>query len=1244
MDIFVPRLQDSVTNKQLKDLLEVPFKSCGIVGYHIEKWKNHQGHLQAKITVLHAENGTRFLAAHGTSDIYPYHIQRPLKLNGEIVRFRKDRGNVDAFALRALEYQVTQDSSARALSAAAAKKTQRNVKTARFGVSRLECGVWDYDAAGRLAFTSHYKYGNTDQEPGLIALGHREAIVLLGSPTSDLLRLDLHYGTSLHIVLGNRYDPTISIALGTQAPKMYKVDGDDVLSAAMMALIIDQKASKSKEIKKTRLTALDNRHAEIAGVCFVYRLTLSDPNDLTTIRSLLIKNPRCPSVHDIPTSLQFPRQRWKASKQDLDDRLADTDGFGAKPFSVLFQVDRLAKNAALPPDRVEQLLPKISRVYRTSGAETTAAALVSFYREVPLAGPATQARQLSRLAFEKLLDDCVASYDRYAPDNPFELTKRHAHINPIHKTIVTPTGTYLEGPVPEPTNRVLRENPERTDHFFRVVFEDENGTPVGHDSHAHLGNIYHGRFKGVMDGALSIAGRAFSFLGFSHSSLRSQSCWFMAPMFDTEHGTLRLAPHVIKEMGDFTTIRTPAKCAARIGQCFTDTAASVLVRTGEWGTLEPVERNGRDFSDGVGTISRELLEEVWRTYGAKAALKPTLLQIRFKGCKGMVSLDTRLQGRRLMTRASMEKFEGSQSTMLEICGAALRPLPMFLNRSLIKILEDLGVGKDTFMQIQRQEVDNLRNMLTSPINTATFLEMQHMTKATKLPLLINDLSDVGLDYHVDSFLRVVVELAIVSRMRDIKYKGRIHIDQGVTLYGIMDETGYLNEGEVYVAIETSPEGGRHEVIGKDIVITRSPAMHPGDVRLVNAVSVPSGSPLKRLTNMIVFSQHGERDLPSMLSGGDLDGDLYNLIWDARLKPNSTEPPADYDKVKPVELDCEVTAKDMSDFFVTFMETDVLGMLSTRHMQFADQLPDGTRSKECITLAQLASIAVDYSKTGIPVDMDKCPKLDPRRRNCRPDFLAPSPRVIFTQKGYLDMDDDENEDDDENFEGLDTERRPFRYYRSEKALGHLYRAIDECQFLSTMPGQSRALDQSVASVSANLPSLLEYALEFGRRRGVIYEHEKELARDIRASYDQSVIDIMYSCCPTLHTHLAEEEVFAGIILGCQGGTKGKNLRELSEAMRERYEAVVKYAVMRVEEGDAAVQAVADGQTRALMNEAERLPRAIACLFVAVDERGLEDRMAGELKSFGYIAAATCLREIRRWVITMTFGRSSMLPTV
>lgn len=196
---------------------------------------------------------------------------------------------------------------------------------------------------------------------------------------------------------------------------------------------------------------------------------------------------------------------------------------------------------------------------------------------------------------------------------------------------------------------------------------------------------------------------------------------------------------------------------------------------------------------------------------------------------------------------------------------------MVLNRQFIKIFEDLGIPDAVFVNLQEEAVEELRQTAANNINAASFLDHTDCTKATKMPGLIMHLEQLGLDYRQDAFLYKVVEMLVITRLRDIKYRGRIPVHAGVTLYGIMDETGELAEGEVFVVTEAPPEGGRKVLIKDRIVVTRSPAMHPGDIQIVNAVDVRPDSPLQKLSNVVVFSQHGSRDLPSQLSGGDLDG-------------------------------------------------------------------------------------------------------------------------------------------------------------------------------------------------------------------------------------------------------------------------------------------------------------------------------------------------------------------------------------
>ena len=99
-------------------------------------------------------------------------------------------------------------------------------------------------------------------------------------------------------------------------------------------------------------------------------------------------------------------------------------------------------------------------------------------------------------------------------------------------------------------------------------------------------------------------------------------------------------------------------------------------------------------------------------------------------------------------------------------------------------------------------------------------------------------------------------------------------------------------------------------------------MHPGDIQIAHNVLPPPTHPLRRLRNSIVFSQKGERDLPSQLSGGDLDGDIFSVIWDQEAFPAGEEGKrgfraADYPRVAPVDIGRRVVKQDMAEFFVCF---------------------------------------------------------------------------------------------------------------------------------------------------------------------------------------------------------------------------------------------------------------------------------------------------------------------------------------
>jgi hypothetical protein len=77
-------------------------------------------------------------------------------------------------------------------------------------------------------------------------------------------------------------------------------------------------------------------------------------------------------------------------------------------------------------------------------------------------------------------------------------------------------------------------------------------------------------------------------------------------------------------------------------------------------------------------------------------------------------------------------------------------------------------------------------------------------------------------------------------------------------------------------------------------------------------------------------------------------------------------PADYPKPTPIDIGRPVTADDITAFFIEYMQNDRVGQISSLHLQLSDRLALGTKHEMCIKLAEMASTAVDYPKTGIPV--------------------------------------------------------------------------------------------------------------------------------------------------------------------------------------------------------------------------------------------------------------------------------------
>lgn len=887
MDIFMRNIPPHANNKELKKDLKHYVNTVGVFAYSVHIFggaARGKTSAQGILTLPTIEAGLNFLDLYG--DRHPPPMNSVNVLSRRINCKLSDRP-VDKHKVQRL-FKEQQDMVMRR-SQQQSQPSDSNRQKMKFIIDSIECGTWSPEAQSVPIFQTYYSIMVTS---GILQFKTQAVQIDFSDSQLDTFdpktlkpllsrsgqvrvgkRISIPYPaltsgiiTSDHLEIGE-----IIFTLGN-APKFYrKIDSDNLQNSSDISELFEQLGIVRKFSDEAapweRVSSLDEDHACFAPFAFVYRFRLKQVSDVDLVQRLDGKK-GIPEIVPQRTSRISGRNQFVLSFRELATRMqSDFE------FPVAFQLNALFANGILSPYTIVRLLPEILRLVGRFGAATTADILRVFSIRVPQANPLDELHVLSTDSLLAQLRSCIGdvSLGGSAASIAIERNKRYAGMTYVYHAMITPAGCYFHGPKLDTLNRVLRKYPDHHQYFLRVVFCDEDGDQMKFEPQISQRPIYDGQYRHYLSREqIVIAGRSFQFLGFSSSSLRSQSCWFMAPF--VFNGELLDPAKVIFNLGNFASITCPGRCAARIGQAFSDTISSIDVPLRAEVEIPDIKRGSRNFSDGVGTISLDMLERIWAMSEKKYQHKPTILQIRFAGAKGVVSLDTRLRGSKLCLRDSMIKFRGSTDRNIEICSTA-KWLPMVLNRPLIKVLEDLGVADETFISLQQDAVKMLRESTQSAAFAANFLKRQRIASGSnRFPWMIEVLQNLGLNFRDDKFLEKAFELALLTALRDIKHKARIPVPGGVTLIGIVDETGVLEEGEVYCPYKW--DDGIEGLVTGHVLITRSPVHHPGDVQMAIAVTdlnIPEDSPLKALKNCVVFSQKGTRDLPSKLAGGDLDG-------------------------------------------------------------------------------------------------------------------------------------------------------------------------------------------------------------------------------------------------------------------------------------------------------------------------------------------------------------------------------------
>lgn len=216
-----------------------------------------------------------------------------------------------------------------------------------------------------------------------------------------------------------------------------------------------------------------------------------------------------------------------------------------------------------------------------------------------------------------------------------------------------------------PSNRVTREEP--LDRFLLISLANFRlrwpATTPGEPSRSGTGRENGDYMTRLLKTGVKLNGVRYHFFGHSNSQLKSRSCFmYSAPKEELSRK--------IEAMGDLSKLKSVANKVKRIGLLFSSAEMALEIRPERCKDIEDVKQDDYIFTDGCGSISphlaRHLVQRRNIVFRNKRYL-PSVFQIRYRGYKGVLTLDPSLHGQvQVEFRESMRKFKDAPDHSLAV--------------------------------------------------------------------------------------------------------------------------------------------------------------------------------------------------------------------------------------------------------------------------------------------------------------------------------------------------------------------------------------------------------------------------------------------------------------------------------------------------------------------------------------------------------------------------------------------------
>ncbi|KAG2377316.1 hypothetical protein C9374_009227 [Naegleria lovaniensis] len=579
-------------------------------------------------------------------------------------------------------------------------------------------------------------------------------------------------------------------------------------------------------------------------------------------------------------------------------------------------------------------------------------------------------------------DDFMDKFHAWRDEHkPKETTGNSKNGYQIRKLVITPTRILFFDKSHEGGNYLLRHNPAYVESFSRVSFCDEDRHSLFPQQFANLAH----RVTYFVDSyGIPLFNGRYEMLAYSSSQLRAFSYWSI--YVDNETDKKGLPKTIIDKLGNFSDEECVAKRAARIGLCLTQTYEGEEVLFDK--TTDIISSANSNLSDGIGRVSETYAKELARKHNIQLhgqSYIPSAFQFRLAGYKGVVVVDPNLHkqtSKELLLSKSQCKFSNSDNKSFGLVSYSRRR-PADLNRQIIAVLDSNGLPEQNILHLVQENLDEIQNYAKQYHGLRKTLSKEQHAIAQNIKLsLQNEHASVILQH--DPLITLAQRLGFEKSLSHLK--SHIPLKRSALLMGVLDFEGVLEEDEVFIQLSPHHEceqplyanhancyekGG---VVEGQVIVTRSPALHPGDVRKLKAVNDGTGK-LSHLKDVIVFSSKSLISQPSKMGGGDLDGDEFFVSWEPLLMDfQECEPLLDHNR-----LNAQLESAQMCDenyqnylaprqFFCEYIHNEHIGAIANAHLKLYDWSKhngshEGVRDKQCLQLAEIHSHQVDYAKSG-----------------------------------------------------------------------------------------------------------------------------------------------------------------------------------------------------------------------------------------------------------------------------------------